>query len=74
MRCEEHSEHRLGKKLNLPAFYDFDDHGFLLFLAFASDFEKYNRTNDNYLTTNLFYGIFYDKFEIILLHLEYSFI
>ena len=37
---------------------------FIIETTFESDFEKYNRTNDNYLTTNLFFGIFYDKFEI----------
>ena len=62
---EEIIQERLDKKLNLLLFYDFDDHGFLIETTFESDFEKYNRTNDNYLTTNLFYGIFYDKFEIL---------
>ena len=57
-------QQRLDKQLNLPEQFAYDDHGFIIEKTFESDFVEFNRTQDNYLTTNLFYGNFYEKFKI----------
>lgn len=57
-------QQRLNKQLNLPEQFAYDDHGFSIERTFESDFEEFNRTEDNYLTTNLFYGNFYEIFKI----------